>query len=637
MAFVVVGTAGHVDHGKTVLVRALTGVDTDRLKEEKERGISIELGFAPFVLPDGQVAGLVDVPGHERFIRQMLAGAAGIDLVLLVVAADEGVMPQTREHLAIVDLLQVKGGVIAITKKDLVGDDWLELVAEEVREAVKGTVLEHAPLVAVSALTGEGLDLLRRHLAEQAKAVVPRPATGSARLPIDRVFTVRGFGTVVTGTLWSGALRAEEVVSILPQEVSARIRQLQVHNRRVNEAYAGQRVACNLAGVEVGQVDRGSVLVEPGTFRPTRRLDVQLRLLPGAREVRRAQRVRFYLGTAEVFGRVLLLDRETLAPGEITAAQLSLEEPVIAARGDRFVLRSYSPMTTIGGGLVVEPYATRHKPGRPEVLAELAQKLSASPAERALQILERRTWGLPLAELALLAGLPSGEAEAVAQVLAAEGRVLVLSFEGGKYLVTTAQAARWQQEARVTLEQYHRRYHLRRGMSREELRSRRFAPLPARVFSSLLEHWQAQGLIVDRGGSLALKDFTPRPSTAEQEKLAAIGAAIREGGWQPPAVEELWARLGLDAEEGEELVRYLVQEGLLVKVSEGLYFSQEAVAQAKERVAALIQARGSVELAAVRDALGSSRKYVLPLLEYFDQIHFTKRIGDKRVLYGSSG
>lgn len=638
MGFVVVGTAGHVDHGKTVLVRALTGVDTDRLKEEKERGISIELGFAPLELPDGQVVGLVDVPGHERFIRQMLAGAGGIDLVLLVVAADEGVMPQTREHLAIVDLLQVQGGVIALTKKDLVSEDWLELVAEEVRETVRGTVLADAPMVAVSAVTGEGLDELRRLLAEQAQTVTPREASGPARLPIDRVFTVRGFGTVVTGTLWSGTLRQDQAAVILPQDVACRIRQLQVHNRRVNEAFAGQRVACNVTGVEVGQVERGSVLVQPGSFRPTRRLDVWLKLLPAApREVRHAQRVRFYLGTAEVLGRVLLLDREELLPGEAAMGQLALEEPVVAARADRFVLRSYSPMTTIGGGFVVEPYAVKHKRHRPEVLAELQRKLAASPSERVLQALERCPWGLPLAELAVLAQVTAGEAEEVVQKLTAQGKILALTYEGGKYLVTAAQATRWQEEVLAALGHYHQLYRLRRGMPREELRTRRFAALPPRVFYSLLEYWQGQGLLVDRSGSVALRDFAPRPTAEEQEKLATIAAAFRQGGWQPPSMEEVLGRLGLDGEEGQELVRYLVQEGQLIKVAEGLYFSREAVAAAKEKVAGLIREKGSVELAAVRDALGSSRKYVLPLLEYFDQIHFTKRVGDKRVLYGGGG
>jgi len=636
MGFVVVGTAGHVDHGKTVLVRALTGVDTDRLKEEKERGISIELGFAPLELPGGQVVGLVDVPGHERFIRQMLAGAGGIDLVLLVVAADEGVMPQTREHLAIVDLLQVKGGVIVLTKKDLVDDEWLALVTEEVREAVRNTVLAKAPVVAVSAVTGEGLEELRRRLAEQAQAVSPREASGPARLPIDRVFTVRGFGTVITGTLWSGTLYQDQAAVILPQGLTCRIRQLQVHNQRVNTAYAGQRVACNVAGVEVGQVERGSVLVEPASYRPTRRLDVRVKLLPAApRELSHAQRVRFYLGTAEVLGRVLLLDREELLPGETAMAQIALEEPVVAARGDRFVLRSYSPMTTIGGGVVVEPYAAKHKRHRPEVLAELQRKLEASPSERILQLLERPPWGLPFAELAVLSQVATSEAEAAVQELVAQGKVLALPSEGGKYLVTVEQASRWQEETLTTLRRYHQLYRLRQGMPREELRTKRFAPLPPRAFSSLLEHWQGQGLVVDRAGNVALADFAPRPTTEEEEKLAAMAACFREGNWQPPSLEEVLQRLGLDGEEGQELARYLVQNGELIKVADGLYFSREAVALAKEKVAELIRTRGSIELAAVRDALGSSRKYVLPLLEYFDQIHFTKRVGDKRVLYGS--
>ncbi|MCR4420282.1 MAG: selenocysteine-specific translation elongation factor [Clostridia bacterium] len=634
MGFLVVGTAGHVDHGKTVLVRALTGVDTDRLKEEKERGISIELGFAPLRLPNGQVAGLVDVPGHERFIRQMLAGAAGIDLVLLVVAADEGVRPQTREHLAIVDLLGVQAGIITLTKKDLVTPEWLELVAEEVREAVKGTVLAEAPMVAVSALTGEGLPELLDLLAEQAEKVIPRQPTGPARLPIDRVFSVRGFGTVVTGTLWSGSLRTDQTVVILPQELSTRLRQLQVHNRRVGEAYAGQRVACNLAGIEVGDVKRGSVVVSPGAFRATPRLDSELKLLSDAgRELRHGQRVRFYLGTAEVTGRVLLLDREELLPGETGLAQLVLEEPVVAARGDRFVLRSMSPLITLGGGWILDPYAPRHKRHRAEVVAALRAAGQALPQERVLGLLTRRRWGLPLDELALLAGLEAADAAAVVEDLAAQDLVVVLAYEGGQYVADRARVTRWEEEVDALLGEFHRQYPLRPGMPKEELRTRLFGRLPARAYSGLLEYWCGRGRVKDQGGYVARPDFTPSPSGAQSQTLEALLTAFREGRWQPPAPEEVFARLGVKPEEGHELLHYLVQQGELVRVGEGLYFSRQAVAEARERIADLIRTRGPVELAAVRDLLGSSRKYVLPLMEYFDQIHLTRRVGDKRVLY----
>lgn len=638
MGFVVVGTAGHVDHGKTVLVRALTGVDTDRLKEEKERGISIELGFAPLKLPDGQVVGLVDVPGHERFIRQMLAGAGGIDLVMLVVAADEGVMPQTREHLAIVDLLGVRGGVLVLTKKDLVSQEWLDLVAEEVRETVQGTVLAEAPMVAVSAVTGEGLEELRQLLAEQARRVAPRKALGPARLPIDRVFSVRGFGTVVTGTLWSGTLRQDQSVVILPANLSTRIRQMEVHHQPVSEAFAGQRVACNLVGVEVHQIERGHVLVSPGYFRPTSRLDVQLRLLPAApKSLHHAQPLWFYLGTAEVLGKVLLLDRDELLPGETGLAQLALQEPVVAARLDRFVIRSYSPMTTLGGGIVIEPYAHRHKRHRIEVLIELERKLEAGPTDRVLQVLEARPWGMPAEELVVLAGLAPEELGQAVEELAREGKIVELANEGQKYLVSADHVSKWQEKVLEVLGEFHHRHPLRKGMPREELRTKYFSPLPAKAFHSLLDYWQNQGVLVDQMGAVARHDFVPQPTAQEKEKLRALSLAFRQGGWQPPAPEQVFTSLRLTPEEGQELLRYLVQEGELVKVADGLYFSREAVEEAKKKVAELIQEHGGVELAAVRDALGSSRKFVLPLMEYFDQIHFTRRVGDKRFLYGSPG
>ncbi|MGB9886085.1 MAG: selenocysteine-specific translation elongation factor [Moorellales bacterium] len=634
MRFVVVGTAGHVDHGKTELVRALTGVDTDRLREEKERGISIELGFAPLRLPTGQTLGLVDVPGHERFIRQMLAGAAGIDLVLLVVAADEGVRPQTREHLAIVDLLGVQAGILVLTKRDLVTPEWLELVAEEVREAVRGTVLAEAPLVAVSALTGEGLPQLLDLLAREAEKVIPRPSAGPARLPIDRVFSVRGFGTVVTGTLWSGSLKPEQTATILPQGLSVRLRQLQVHNQPVAEAFAGQRVACNLAGVEVGQIERGNVLVSPGSFRPTTRLDAEVRLLAEAeRELRHAQRVRFYLGTAEVTGRVLLLDREELLPGETGLAQLVLEGAVVAARFDRFVIRSYSPLVTLGGGRIIDPYALRHKRCRPEVLAELRAALAAGPEERLLEVVRRRRWGVALAEAALLAGLDPEGAAAAADTLARLGRMVILNYEAGRYLVDGGRLKEWEQELTAFLNRYHQQYPLRPGVPREELRSRLLGRLPARAFSSLLDYWRGRGLLKDEGGYVARPGFAPTPAPEQERALEAFRAAFREGGWQPPSPEEVYRQLGLPAEEGQELLRYLLQREELVRVAEGLYFSREAVDRAREKIIALLREKGAVELAAIRDLLGSSRKFVVPLMEYFDQVHLTKRVGDKRVLY----
>jgi selenocysteine-specific elongation factor len=350
MQRIIIGTAGHVDHGKTVLTKRLTGVDTDRLKEEKKRGISIELGFAPLTLPSGIKVGLVDVPGHERFIKNMLAGIAGIDLVLLVIAADEGVMPQTREHLDIINLLEVKKGIVVVTKTDLVDAEWLELVKGEIEEVLKGTVLEHAPVVPVSALTGQGIPQLLEVIDRMALETPPKLITGKMRIPIDRVFTITGFGTVITGTLWSGRLKAGETVEILPRELTARVRNIQVHGEKVSEATAGQRVAVNLAGVETEEVFRGDVLAEPGLLTASHRIDVKLTLLKHINiALEQRVRVRIHHGTREVLGRVNLLDREELLPGENCFCQLVLETPLMALRGDHFVIRSYSPMLTKSG------------------------------------------------------------------------------------------------------------------------------------------------------------------------------------------------------------------------------------------------------------------------------------------------
>ncbi|TDA70646.1 MAG: selenocysteine-specific translation elongation factor [Clostridia bacterium] len=629
--FIIVGTAGHVDHGKTVLVRALTGVDTDRLREEKERGISIELGFAPLTLPSGRTLGLVDVPGHERFIRQMLAGAGGMDLVMWVVAADEGVMPQTREHLDIINLLRVKRGVLVLTKVDLVDGDWLDLVEEEVREAVAGTVLEHAPLVRVSAVTGQGIDDLREILDREAAATPPKEAGGLARLPVDRVFKVAGFGTVVTGTLWSGRLKVGQNVALMPQGLITRVRGLQVHGRGVEEGVAGQRVAVNLAGVEVGQLERGCVVTEPGAFAPTTRLDAELYLLPTARALAHRTRVRLYLGTAEAFGRVLLLDRDEMAPGETAFVQLVLEETVVAARGDRFVLRSYSPMTTIGGGEVVEARVRRHKRYRPEVLASLAVRRQGDPAALVRETLAAAAAPVSWPELAERAGIQEPDLRELLPQLVAAGQAEVLEAEGTRLAVAADLMRQWEARLRQALADYHRQYPLRPGLPRESLRSRLFSRLEGRQFLACLSHWEREGRIKTDGAFVFLADFSPRPAPEEEPWLAGVREAYRAGWQQPPDWHEV--TVGLPAEKAEELLAYLVRQGDLVKVAEDLYFHREAVEAAQEQIAAYIRQHGGILLGEARDLLASSRKYILPLLEYFDRIKFTKRVGDKRILY----
>src|ERR671923_1201815 len=382
MKQVVMGTAGHIDHGKTQLIKTLTGIDTDRLKEEKERGITIDLGFAHLTCEDGTEVGVIDVPGHERFVRNMLAGVGGIDLVMLVIAADEGVMPQTREHLAICQLLRVKGGLVALTKADLVDEDWLELVTEDTREFLKGTFLEGKPIVPVSAKTAQGIDELKRALQELVVRVPPKQSEGKFRLPVDRVFTIRGFGTVVTGTLFSGMIRVEDRVQIYPKGIEAKVRGLQVHNAGVPEAVAGQRTAVNLQGIEKVELERGDVLGRPGEFLPTFMLDAVLQHLADApRPLRHRARVRLHVGTSEIMGRVILLDRDELAPGEETYVQFRLEAPAIALPRDRFVIRSYSPVQTIGGGMLLDVQPAKHRRGDAGLAGHFRLLAEGSPEE----------------------------------------------------------------------------------------------------------------------------------------------------------------------------------------------------------------------------------------------------------------
>ncbi|MBC7106335.1 MAG: selenocysteine-specific translation elongation factor [Firmicutes bacterium] len=631
--YVVVGTAGHVDHGKTALVKALTGVDTDRLKEEKERGISIELGFALLRLPGGRRAAIVDVPGHERFVRTMLAGASGVDLVMLVIAADEGVRPQTREHLDIVQLLQVRRGLVVLTKIDLVDRDWLALVEEEVREFLRGTVLEGAPLVRVSSVTGEGLAELVSVLDRLAASVEPRPLGEYVRLPVDRVFTVTGFGTVVTGTLWSGQLALNDAVEVLPARLPTRVRSLQVHGERVPAARAGQRVAVNLAGVEVAQVSRGDVVATPGVLEPTRRLDVRLRLVPGApRRLANRARVRVYLGTAEVLGRVVLLDAEELPPGGEALAQLELERPAVAARGDRFVVRSYSPMQTIGGGVVIDPHARRHRRWRPQLLASLEVMERGSARDQVAEYLRRHPGFLSPEEVARGTGLPRAAAEGALRHLAAAGAVREVRAEGGEHFAAREVYDSWRRTAEAALADFHREYPLREGLGKEELRSRRFGFLSPRQFAFLLQALEEDGAVRAGRHTVALAGFRPTPDPAQREMLGRIEGALRAGGYQPPTWKEIGAGLAAPEREKGELLQYLLQQGTVVKVGEDLYFHREVVDEVRRKVTDFLREHGEITVGQMRDLLQSSRKYALPLLEYLDRERVTRRVGDRRVL-----
>jgi selenocysteine-specific elongation factor len=615
-----IGTAGHVDHGKSSLIKALTGIDPDRLPEEKARQMTIDLGFAWLRLPSGGEVSIVDVPGHERFVHNMLAGVGGIDLALLVVAADEGVMPQTREHLAILDLLEVGRGVVAITKKDLVDQEWLELVKLEVEEALRGTCLEGAPLVPCSSLTGEGLEELLQVLERQLAATPPRRDVGRPRLPIDRAFSLPGFGTVVTGTLLDGPLALGQEVEVAPGGLRSRVRGLQSHGRPLEKAPPGRRTAVNLPGIAVEELERGMVLTTPGWLRPTTAVDVRLRVVPYlGRALRHNLEVTFHSGAAEVPGRLLLLDADQVPPGGSAWAQVRLGRPVACLPGDHFVLRD--PNGTLGGGRIVAVHARRHRRRHPPTLERLARLESGTPQERLLMALSS---GLAsLQEVALAAGLPLAEARAQLEGLLAQGRAVALSrgpLSDDSLLASADALQGLLGRAREALAAYHRQWPLRRGMPREELRSR--LGLSQRPFEALLAYWAAAGALREQAGAVALPEHRPTPSPEQRRRAQEFLAALRASPFHPPSPA------GLDP----ELLAYLEAEGEVVRVSPEVVFAADAYQEMVRQVQEAIARQGSVTLAQVRDLLGTSRRYAQALLEHLDAQGVTVRRGDQRLL-----
>lgn len=629
MRKLILGTAGHIDHGKTTLVRALTGTDTDRLEEEKRRGITIDLGFARLVLDDGTELGIVDVPGHEAFVRNMLAGATGIDLVLLVVAADEGVMPQTREHLAIVELLGVRGGVVAVTKRDLVDDEWLELVLADIESELQGSPFAGAPIVPVSGTTGAGLDELRAAIARVAAAVGQRRADDLVRLPIDRVFTVRGTGTVVTGTLWSGQLERDVAVRLLPSGLSVRVRGLHVHGTEVERAEAGRRVAVALAGVERTDLTRGDVLVTDGAWAPSRMLTVQLRVLADSSwEVRPRQRIRFHLGTAEVMGRVALLGESRLGPGDVGWAQLRLEEPVVARAGDRFVIRSYSPVTTIGGGIVAEPAPPKRKRLRPGEADSFAAVLFGAPEEAVRARLELAGWaGVSIAALSVETPHPPATVEAAVTALEASGELV---RDGARVYAATL-AERGRQLLLDAVDAFHAEHPLEPGIDREALR--RVLPEPARTGLGgwILGRLLAEGTLVGRGSAVARAGFRTTLSPDQAKARDQLLALIARGGLTPPTLGELPAEVR-ERSDLKRLLRVLEDEGAVVSISSDIYYAREHLDEAIGAVRRHLAGRDGLGPADFKAALPLSRKYLIPLLEYFDRQGVTVRRGDKRAV-----
>ncbi len=633
MKRLIIGTAGHIDHGKTTLVKRLTGVETDRLKEEKQRGISIELGFAPFTLPSGQKAAIVDVPGHERFIRHMLAGAFGIDMVLFTIAADEGIMPQTREHADIIEMLGVDKGIVVITKKDMVDEEWLMLVEDDIREYIEAGILKGAPIVAVSAVTGEGISELLETIEKVAASVEEKPILGHARLPIDRVFTMAGFGTIVTGTLWSGQINVGDTLELMPVQKMVKVRTLQVHNDKVTTAYAGQRVAVNLQGIEVGDIKRGYLLADSGYLTPSYRVDTKLRLLSGSsRTLRNWNRVRFHLGTDEALGRVVLLDRDELLPGEEAFVQIVMEKPVTVYKGDPFVIRYYSPVDTIGGGTIIDPNAPHQKRYKEDVLNDLAVKEEGSLYDVVLHELENSTQVLSVAELAKKTGTTDQKIVIELDQLLVDEKIVDISGKGSHYLSRQSLELIYEQITK-TIEQYQSRYPLRAGYPKEDMRSRFFAKLNPKVFNTMMKYLEEEGRIVSKNNLVSIPGIQPNPGEKERKTIDIINTIMKDRPYNPPGIDEISSVTGISESDLAEIIAYLTDRGELFKISDGLYFSKSAIENGQSLLNEYFTREKELTLATARDIFDTSRRYALPLIEYYDRMRFTRRVGDVRVKY----
>jgi selenocysteine-specific elongation factor len=631
MKYVVVGTAGHIDHGKSALVRALTGIDPDRLEEEKRRGITIDLGFAHLALGEGLRVAFIDVPGHERFVKNMLAGVGGIDLVMLVIAADESIKPQSREHFAICRLLGIEKGLVAITKADLVDSETVDLVRLEVQDFVAGSFLEGAPVVGVSARTGLGLETLQAELRRLSLEVPPRATDLPFRLPIDRAFVMKGFGAVVTGTLLTGQIRKESEVEIFPTGQRARVRGIEVHNAPAEVAAAGQRTALNLVGVEAQELARGMVLAPPGLFRATTRLEATLTLLPSARPVKSRAPVHFHCGTAEMVAEVVLLGARELAPGESGYVQLRLAEPGLFLPGDRFIVRQFSPLVTLGGGVVLDAQAPKHRLDDPRVTAFL-QGMEHGTAEARLELLTQQSGEASVPSLVARTGWAPAALLQVAQRLAQSQRLLILG-QPPSVLVHREHFDALARDLTEQLAKFHTANPLVPGIAKEELRGLVGGPaLSPLLFNAELEQLAAEKKAETRGETVRLLGREVRLNPEESAAREQIVKAFAQAGLAVPSAREVLAGLRLDRARAQKILQLLLKEGELVKLAEDLVFHRSALARLRELVVKYKSRSNRVNVAAFKEITGLSRKYAIPLLEYLDREHVTRREGDARVI-----
>jgi selenocysteine-specific elongation factor len=634
---IILGTAGHIDHGKTSLIKAVTGTDTDRLKEEKERGITIELGFASLDLPNGQHVGIVDVPGHEKFVKNMVAGATGIDIVVMVIAADEGVMPQTREHMEICTLLGIKHGFVALTKIDMVDEEWLELAMEDVRDFTAGTFLENTPIVPVSAVKEKGLQEFTRVLETICNQVPDRSMSSLFRLPVDRVFTMKGFGTVITGSLISGRVQVGDTVMIYPSMISSKVRGIQVHNQGVNMAEAGQRTAINFQGLEKAAIKRGEMLALPGTLKPSFMVDLQLQYLASNKKpIKNRTRVRFHTGTSEILGNLVLLDREELPPAEKAAIQLRLDEPVCLVKDDRFVIRSYSPVRTIGGGQVLNPIPPKHKRFKADVVEGL-QSIAERSAEDliAYNIDQTGFAGASFSDLVLMTNISEKSLDQQLQALLSRKTALLVDRDS-RIFMHTSSFQQLKQDLTGHLERYHKTNPLKAGMPKEELKTKLPPNLSPKLFNLLINQMLKDGEISVVEDTVHLASHTVALGADQEDIRDKIIKTYRESGLQPPYFKELGKQLTADPARARDVLNLLVKEGRLVKVKEDLFFDTDAVTRLKQRLVEFLTVHGEISTPQFKEMTAASRKYVIPLIEFFDAQNFTIRIGDIRKLRKST-
>lgn len=635
MKQIVLGTAGHIDHGKTSLIKALTGIETDRLKEEKARGITIELGFASMDLPSGQHLGIVDVPGHEKFVKNMVAGATGIDMVAMVIAADEGVMPQTREHMEICTLLGIRYGMVVLTKKDMVDEDWLDMVTDDVRNFVQGTFLEEAPIIPVSSMTGEGLPELVKTMDDIAVLIPERTSSGLFRLPVDRVFTMKGFGTVITGTVASGTIRVGDTIMIYPSMVTSKVRGLQVHNISTESASSGMRTAINFQGLEKTAIERGEVVSVPDGMRNSHLVDARMHYLSSNKKpLKNRTRIRFHTGTCEIMGNLILLENETLEPGATAVVQIRLESPVACVKDDRYVIRSYSPVRTIAGGEILNPFPSKHKRFREDIVEGL-KGITEQDLENTIvfHCSQAGFAGLTFNDLKLMTNTGDKKLNGALSSLLThkdliqtdkETRTFVYKdvFEG---LTTSATGM---------LKSYHENNPLREGMSKGELKSKYPQSLGTKLFNLMVNHLVSAGTVTQEGDSVRLTNHKVALKVDQADMREKILSAYVETGITPPYFKSLVVEtLGYDFDQARDVLMLLVKEKKLVKIKEDLYFHADALEALQKKLVEFLKANKTIDAPQFKDLAGGiARKYLIPILEYFDMKNITIRVGDTRQL-----